>query len=513
MFAFALRLDWLDGYVFVTHALDVANARGSVELGLDVEGWSDRLDVGGSSTAGGVSFDLPVPVDVDHATAIATNPAGVGATLAGAAVEVVRLRIVDGAADWNDARVLLSGYVAGFEFDTDDDLLSIDVEPYEFETLHEVPSPAEAVTIVSRANTAGTWEDLDPLDPTLRIIDGSIGRAYPVVFGQPRFAERPIACTPAVPLYEAILASDQVYTLLVSRGVPHKVGQEVTLVWRGDDDEGSLSPVFPQYRRDAQGQPVTVLDLEPLAVPRADVEYFISWDSPFSPSRGLGSVLAELLDLSGLRHDKAALSASLEVLDRYRLDGYLDEPAEVLDWLQDRVLGVLPVARTDVGEGLRLEPVRWDATAADAVARIEVGDGAADRGPYRVDGVGRPLRVVVRYAQDAESEQFAGQISRTSSSAPDAAPGRPTRTKTVELLDVFERATAELVADYHLWLERPATRVDVDLAADDDEWSELRAGDAVVLTDASVGFDGQVALVEAIEWSDEPTIRVTLLMR
>lgn len=502
---FAVHIDGLGGWCLTSRDVEVLDAPGRVLSGLELDTWEDKLDTSGRSMSSGLNLDLVLPEDVDAFDAIR------GHHLAGADVTIARLAEEDGSAQW-PGRVLLRAFVDGVEVDDARSVIALRVVPYEYEPDRKVPGPSSLVSVWSADDPTGTWEFLDPSALTHRMKQDIEGTAYPAVFGQPYLDGAPT--TPAPVLYETAVGGDAT-TLLLSVGkCEESFEPSVTLHWRGDNhDPDSHGPINAVHRVDKQGQQVVVLSLAGLSgtVPLQEVEYYISWHTAYTRGSGLGNVLARLLALSGVRYDVASLKASLAVLNRVRLSGYVDDPVDVMSWLQDRVLGTLPVARADVGNGLRLVPIQWDATAQDAVARFELGDGTAVRdGPYRLTGAGRPAIVRVRYGYDAAEDDLTQVVTRATTDATFHAAGVKPQSAEIDLVDVYDESTADFIARYQLWLKGPKLRVDLEIT--EDRYPDLAAGDVVLVSDPDLSSDDLVCLVESMEWGDEAWIRVGALV-
>jgi hypothetical protein len=506
-YAIAVRLDWLGTWLGSSAAVELVDApvdAAATDVSFDLDAWTERLDLSGAANASGLTLEAWLPPEVDVAAASMDSPP------AGALVEVRRVLVEDHVGAWEAGRVLLRGYVAAWDVDRADGPVLLQVVPIEYDDGQLVPPAWAEIETYVAATGQGTWPQLAPDFPTWQLVEGSEGTPYPVVFGAPGADGTP--ATPAIPLYETVL--DQAVTeVLVHQG--RTAGTtEATLHWDGDAATGSKVKTLSR-RVDALGQACTVIRIAGDAdVPVEDVEYTVSWTAgPASAGASLDLVVLDLLERAGVVFDRAAIQPALAELRDLRIDGYVDEPVEALAWLQDRVLGTFPVARVEAGDGLRLVPVRYRGTVADAHVRLEVGDGTVSReGPYRTTGAGRPLEVVVRYARDIQADRYTATARKRSAGVLGDGPARPSRVLDVDLPDCWDGATAYAAASWLLWRERPKTRVELSLAADDERWDDLRAGDVVELVDASFGIVSRAALVEQVTWSGDAWVPVTLLL-
>lgn len=495
-YALALRLDWLGSWVWVqAGGVDFAaddHPDATVLEALDIDAWTDQLDVSGGSSSNSLDVELVLPLHVSAAAAIAS-----GNSPAGRTVELARVRVDDGVASWSSRVRLARGYVDTYEIDEPDDPIRLRVTGYAFDRSDPVPSRLLELSAESAWSLGSFTVD-----------DQRYGTPYPIVFGQPV----DVPSTPGVVVHVDTTASDATQSVLVSAG--HLEATQAT-IHVTEKPIASWTCALTKTK-DALGNPITVFNhTDTPGVRDTDFgEYWFSFDfGAATPDLGVGDVVQRLLGLGSVTYDRAATDSVLGELNAYRLSGYIDEPVDPLDWIQDRLLGTFPVARADAGAGLRLVPVRWRATRTDALTHLEAGDGRVVRASTaRATGAGRPVEVEARYKRNGATGKFTASALQRDSAAIVSHPGIPARVVRVDLPDVYDAPTAEAVAAYHVWLNRPKTRVELLLAADVDDHASLRAGDVVTVSDDDLAWTQRVALVERVTWSWGAWIEVQVVL-
>ncbi|MCB9681840.1 MAG: hypothetical protein H6733_10235 [Alphaproteobacteria bacterium] len=501
----------------VTEALDVAKAE------------FDRVDT--------LSFQVHFPPEFDPAALAAS---GVALTACDAELALLPTRFVGDVTtssgtrtrstpsttpSWDDRYVILSGYISEPEFGDADEPVTFSVRATTYEDESSIPGPTQVVDPTTVG--AGSLVTVER--------DDSYGSSYPLVFGQPGVfvgSDGATSYRPATPGYVfegqsgAPSDADKWEKILVSAG--HTQADRVHLWWEADPGFNSVEVALTKGA-DNLGQPITYIDASKgtggAVLDKS--KYWVDWrddslggdgggvvDGPGSGDlSGVGSLCVWLLRQSTIPVDWARMSGAVAFLDEFRFGGVIETPTSALDWIEDRVLGDLPAFLGRSPAGVYLAPIRWQATASEAVARLVEGEGTVVRmAPARTRGNGRTTVVRVEWARDLAADEWArttvvtadprlgtfamgtGLVQADRSVAP--------RVVKVQLPDCWDEATAYRVATWTLWREGTAhVEIDVDLSAD--TYGHLQVGDVVTYGDAGLHLgEGTVCLVTAIDRHD-----------
>lgn len=275
------------------------------------------------------------------------------------------------------ARVYASGVTSRARWGAFGDALTL--------TLTDDPSRG-ALTLPDgqAAATSETW----PVRAGYVLPEPVIGQPYPVVIGYPGDHPKPGATDIAEPAVKAVY---------VEREDPYSAGTgERYVIAFGDIDAakvqlydyelitGDFSAAQPATAEsaDALGRRVTHIEHALLNMPETG-EIWVgfrnaaSWGggllSPYSGEvlRGAGEVLRYFFDyFSDAQIDHGRMIAAGADLDRYKIDAAILEPANVVNWITDNILGWLQVIGVNGASGFYFAPLRWDATGLDAVAHL-----------------------------------------------------------------------------------------------------------------------------------------------
>ena len=474
----------------------VSSADGDLQFdsGLPID-WTDGSDLLSiDSQQRSISFDaLYLPDDVDIAELVAA-----GYDLAAATGEV---SIWAPGRTYEERILLLSGRVLAPVYGSRDEPIAFTVEERLYDDASLLIEPTARVT-------KETWPNADP---------AMMGRAYPIVIGKPgRFEEAD--GTEAKTLGSPALLVDVAAKQFLVAG-HHTAATTVRII---NVTKGEARDETIELSVDGLGREVTIIDGSGtgLSVVEGD-EYWCRWDdgqalageSSTAAIRQAGDVLQYILNRSTLRVDQGALSSVLRLLNRYRLDCYIDDPeVSAWDWVTDNLLPLLPVSVVGGADGLRVIVFRHDARALDAVDHIVAGPQA-----LRVSSVGYVLdepvqRVQVDYApRGGTTESLRSVILSGDPTEPGAGTHRALRasaqrypgalrTMRVETQIVYDGATAQLIASTLASMYGLARR-EVTYELDPARFGTLEAGQVVTLTDSEVFFNEAIALVQSIAWS------------
>ena len=365
--------------------------------------------------------------------------------------------------------------------------------------------------------TPTTWPNADP---------AMMGRAYPLVFGKPgRYleADGSEGKTTGSP---ALLVDVAAKRFLIAGH--HTNATQVRII---NTTKGEARDETIELAVDGLGREVTIIDGSGtgLSVVEGD-EYWARWDDgealvgedDASPIRQAGDLLRYILRRSTLRVDLGAMASAMRYLNRYQLDGYVDDPeVGAWDWVVDNLLPLVPMSVVGGPRGLRPILYRYDARELDAVDTIVAGPEAvrASSVGYSVD---EPVqRVAVSYApRGGEGDMLRevvlsgdpdelGADSHRSLRASRIRYGER-RTLRIETDIVYDSSTAQLIAST-LASVHALPRREVIYELDPARYATLEAGAVVTLTDDELHLVDHVAIVQAIAWS-ATTLSVTLVL-
>jgi len=77
--------------------------------------------------------------------------------------------------------------------------------------------------------------------------------------------------------------------------------------------------------------------------------------------------------------DTGRMQAQQAALDAYLIDGFINRPVNVWEFVVKEIIPLLPVIMRQTSRGLYFQYVDWAATALDAVARLDASTGEIER--------------------------------------------------------------------------------------------------------------------------------------
>ena len=268
-----------------------------------------------------------------------------------------------------------------------------------------------------------------------------------------------------------------------------------------------------------------------------DDEWWIVWsssnvtgiaDHDGGAIRGAGSLLRWMLERSSVRWDRGRVSAIVDALNLFQIDcAIVASPGKrfsPLEWVQEHLIPILPISARQGPEGLYFALFRYDATAADAVAAINVDrldatrDGAVSYSSS--DQIANEFRFSYRpsakenkpsavYVLTGDDETIDADASATSN-----APCKISRDRfglrTMELSTeiIYDASTAGKVCG---WLSQAfALPSRIFNYTADQEFGHLEPGDVVTLTDSEIKVLDLVCLVDSIQWQETGLLGLTL---
>jgi hypothetical protein len=445
--------------------------------------WTERWSLGGASDLRRVIVSLPIP-------------AGIGVpALVAAGIPLTTMTVTISAG----GRELLSGNLRASSYGQAGEPIEGELGDDEREDRAIIPEPLLVVDSV-------TWPDA-PSD--------SLRSPYPVVFGTPGVVgSRTIPATPAI----VVDSTTGAEWLLVAAG--HVPATTVT-VWGPQYPGAELMVAVPmgiESRLDGRGQPVTVLAAylfgqQGYPAWGSSSRYYVSWTGGEALPGRLDRLATSLLGQSTLEVDEVAQAAQSAALSRYQCAGYVDAgvaPSELLS----RIVEALPVSMQRSPDGMYLAGWAADIEDAPVSHSIIVGQGAHRDGLVRYVVDEPTVSVRLEYAYDLQRGAYSAAAAVGAAQTLRGSRG-PGRAAAVDAGHVYDPATAEAAALSMLtgssrWRE-------LELVVDEDRYGwgadrELRVGQVVAVTDATVSIAAERARVVAIE-RDRGGMRVTLRLR
>ncbi len=421
-----------------------------------------------------------------------------------------------------------------------------DGEPIELVVSEELADDRGQLLDVGAAVDGSTW----PPDGTLAVDERARGMLAPIVIGSPGrprsdddAEDLPAVPVPVVRLNSATAdnsLSDATILIAAHRLADTSASIKIFNFSRYQPAAPQVyhNTFAPTVTSDADGREVsTVIATAPGSHPSSLIieggdEIYAAFEGTGAlatgagrPITGAGDVIMWALGLSTLRIAPVR-PAVIERLNRYRIDGYINQPVGPVEWLRADILPLLPVSLTPGPRGWEVTLWRLDAGAADAEWAIDAErDGWQRTGPVRrTDAAGIRNRVSISFAPRADS----GAYTRRLGLAPTAEPaGWPlqryeahplarasalrygTRADDdIQTAVVWDPATAGLILLDRLRL-LAVTRIEVEYEAP--AWGQaLRLGDVVTLTDARVGLAAVPMWVVGVQRAAGSACRVAL---
>ena len=247
------------------------------------------------------------------------------------------------------------------------------------------------------------------------------------------------------------------------------------------------------------------------------------------PMRAAGDVLEWLLTRSGIPVDLGRFNAARDLLAGFRLDFTIDAQVTPWEFIQANILPILPVSIVAGPNGLYPIVWRYDAVAADAVARLDTSsDPTIERASvvnYDRSGVSNDFSL--NYALSVRTGNYAGTLRYAADGITGATPsyfctlsarrylrpdGSPLDSaEVIESPVIYEDATAHAVLQW-MTRARALARRRVTYIAPESEYGWMERGQVVTLTDADLHMSDQVALLESVTTDGSGVVRFGLLL-
>lgn len=386
-----------------------------------------------------------------------------------------------------------------------------------------------------------TWlfsQDIEQFDPA---VEGSV---YPTVIGYPGYLQTVSGNAYSRIATPALMArTTGVDTWLILSIGP--IEAETVRIYDpdGTDASGAISTTKTavlnvELQADLVGQAVSVATDFPLTPGTDDLSPVIGhrFYASFRPDSGWGGgivngagnlirdlpdVLAWVLRNSGRSDvDVVAQESERDVLGSFKVDGFLNEPKNLVKWADDELGKLFPIVRTRTAKGIYWRLIRWDARAVDAIDHIDA-DSTATRvsAPtssrkqvanrfsieyaYVLDtGAYAARRILAPEHQEITLTGGAGAVDERVIGSPLCARSRALfddiEARPIQTRFIWDFATAGQ-ALHHRALRDAMPRVFVSYQRQD--LAHLRRGDVVTVSDSEIGYDRVVALVDSVRLS------------
>ena len=258
-------------------------------------------------------------------------------------------------------------------------------------------------------------------------------------------------------------------------------------------------------------------------------------DQNYGALRYAGDYVAWLLSLTEQDVDHARVNLAREQLRAYQIATYLDESVTVAEYIREVVLDILPVSMTVGPRGVYPYVWRWDATAEDAVAHLDVTEDPDIEREGLVtyedgDKIENTVQLLYGWAPREEvytSEmwavgdpatrprglRFGGASSLSRSYWTDPMLARSVarygvKRAALESAIVHDDLTATQVL---AWRSRrwalPSRVVDYTCPQ---RWAWIEPGDLVTVTDPELAWSKRLCLVQSRAWASDGSVRYTL---
>lgn len=280
---------------------------------------------------------------------------------------------------------------------------------------------------------------------------------------------------------------EEIPSLAVQSSVVDSAGRSLATILEGDVDSGAVATF------------------------EAGDEVLIGWTAD-ARSPLLSDVLEHLLSHVPARVDVEQIRAYAPQLDRYRVDTYFAEPADIWEII-DEVLEPYPACLVQGRQGVYVWV--WDPEAPSAghlvVGELDTHTGVYEDGQIQVPEQA-PLRSArIRHTRLASTDDYYA-ITPTRGAYYRAAEGQlDGESLEIEAGHIADAATAQRCADLLMRARGlPARRVP--LQVERARWGHLRAGDAVTLTWSELYITARRGVVTRIEDDAGPLLAIVVTL-
>lgn len=352
--------------------------------------------------------------------------------------------------------------------------------------------------------------------------DGSMGFRYPFPIGKPGLSTAfPDSRRGVVPAAVLDIAASET-TLLVA-GAP--VAAIAARVFRTDNPDLDGENCTVTQAEDGRGRVVSVAAWPHGSGSAGDdivedgATFRVDWSTSLGgilgndgqPLGPMGRATEYMLSQSSADWDAGAWASARDVLDSYRIDGYLDEPAPPWETALSAWLWLAPVSVRAGEHGLL--PIAWQIEPAPPALMVFVVDENCERvDEFETDGAERANAFSFAHSADRDGEYATTDTLDSTTSHPCAVSashhGRIDSAEPMESRMVYDTPTAAKAMSWRSiayahprWVRR--------IMSSRPEARERLVGDYVTLTDSLGGADSLGAYVVDIVRSIE-TVTLTL---
>ena len=482
---------------------------GQFDGGLDGLTFTDSVDLFSTSESNrSVSVVAFLPVDVSALVARGFDPSRATASLS---------QWVDGTNYEDRRRVLSSLELRAPQYGESYEPFRFSIRSNLYDDGSVIP-PIDATINLSTFPYAESWQ---------------LGHPYPWVFGTPGKTQNPITGLfgynyDSVAYAVDIGAGGSQFFLVAGHEMTPNTTARVVVKGGGYTtiNEQTVQTISDGLGRRVSVVPAGVLGGHP---DFADgVEYLCTFstgggilnDQQTEPRRGMGEIIEYLLDYAPrISMDRGRTRTAIERLNSYNLDAVITEPVEVWRWIRSNLLPFAPVSMTTGPDGMY--PIVWDKDylEADAVATVDaVHDQWERTSPVTVEHLdGEPRNdFAISYGLRMEDGKMRHRATLSGADKESNAYARTSyqrygkRTKPEEeAISLYQTSDVDAVMQ---WWSRiygfPIRSVEYTAPI---EWGWLEAGASIVFSDSRLNVSDQMAIVQAIEWSEEQIIGLRLV--
>ena len=483
---------------------------GKFDGGLDGLTFSDSIELFSTSESfRSVSVSAFLPVDVSALIARGFDPSRATAKLS---------QWVDGT-NYEDRRRVMSDH------QLNDPQYGESYEPFKFSL---------------RSNLYDTDAMIPPIDATINedtfflSVEWQRGRSYPWIFGTPGKYVDPISGLYAYhyvsPAYQVRITGVPETSHWVVAGHVMSPGTTARIVDKAEPTAFLEGPVVTH--RDGLGRLISVVANSwssltagsTFSASASESKDFIcaftggggvANEQQTAPRRGMGEIVEYLLDYApGLNVDRGRTRTAGALLNQIGMDGVISERVEVWRWLRANLLPFAPISMASGPDGMY--PIVWnkDTREDDAVAAVDaVRDHWERTSPVTVeylDGESKN-QFSIAYAKNAlddrmwKTSTLSGKNEKSNAYSRASFKRYGTKEKAEEeAICFYRRADVDAVMS---WWARiyafPIRSVEYTASI---EWGWLEAGSTISFSDSRLNITEQIAIVQAVEWSDQQIV-------
>lgn len=412
--------------------------------------------------------------------------------------------------DYDDRTVVLTGNIDAAAYGAIGEPVGIVLEADHVRNSNKLPPPAAVI------DSSVNWP---------RSEENAQGAVYPIIIGSP--GSQGFAASPIYVVYD--IGGTTTRTGLLAAH-PCTASQISVIEIKPDGSTYTLSPTPTVYSDiDSTGQVYSYIEI-PNAHFTEENSFFARFDqggggliNPYRPEplesgsnapatlTGGGDVLRYFLHQSGAKVDDGRTAAAAQALNVYQFDGFIGEIVDVMDFVKDELLPLLPCSLRASSEGIYPVVWRYDATAEDAKTNL-----TADVDVYR-DGLVEYTsseifnEITINYRHNCRYNKLSRKLTITgdpfkqlsgfvwsNAYTLSSASRYGTRSLEVETELISSRATAGRVIN---WMSRAySKRHRIITYTAPTKLGYLEIGDVVTITDPEIHLSNRVALIQSITW-------------